>query len=326
MTKIAIIGAGLAGVSLGRLLASQHDVTIFEKARGMGGRMATRYTPSFEFDHGAQFFTVRDPAFQDFLAPYMLEQIVEPWSPRCVHWDGDSQDLTPTDARDIFVASPRMNNLVKAIATPLPVHRSTHIQHLEKTPQGWMIHDLDNYRYGPFDWVISTAPAPQSFALMPKAFIHHYRHLNANLRGCFTLMLGYHTPFETDFDFAKADNSVISSLCINNSKPKRSQENTCIVIQSNNQWADENINHDPHDMVAPLLAEAEEMLERPLGQFDFHAAHKWRYALCDRPLKAGFLMDQHQKLALCGEWCQGGRVEDAFLSAHHLAHSLREIL
>lgn len=55
--KIAIIGAGLSGVLLGQSLSPMADVTIFEKSRGVGGRMCTRYADPFYFDHGTQFFT-----------------------------------------------------------------------------------------------------------------------------------------------------------------------------------------------------------------------------------------------------------------------------
>ena len=59
---IAIIGAGMAGVTCARTLRQAgHKVTIFEKSRGLGGRMATRASAFGSFDHGAQYFTVRDP-------------------------------------------------------------------------------------------------------------------------------------------------------------------------------------------------------------------------------------------------------------------------
>ena len=60
--NIAIIGAGLSGLIAARELAKNNDVTIFEKARGVGGRMATRRANNlkfdgFNFDHGTQYFT-----------------------------------------------------------------------------------------------------------------------------------------------------------------------------------------------------------------------------------------------------------------------------
>ena len=86
MTKprMAIIGAGMSGLILARALAEFADITIFEKSRGVGGRMATRHvtTPdgtAFSFDHGVQCFTARTEAFQQFLAPYLASGRVTPW-------------------------------------------------------------------------------------------------------------------------------------------------------------------------------------------------------------------------------------------------------
>ena len=66
--KIAVIGAGLAGVSLAKNLADFADITLFEKSRGSGGRMSFRRAGPFSFDHGAQFFTARSEPFdQQFM-------------------------------------------------------------------------------------------------------------------------------------------------------------------------------------------------------------------------------------------------------------------
>ena len=51
--NIAIIGAELSGLSLASFLKDHAAISIFEKARGVGGRMSTRYTDDFQFDHGA---------------------------------------------------------------------------------------------------------------------------------------------------------------------------------------------------------------------------------------------------------------------------------
>ncbi len=64
--KIAIIGAGLTGLTLANRLNQHAEVTVFEKARGVGGRMTTRHADPFSFDHGAQFFTVRNKRFGQF--------------------------------------------------------------------------------------------------------------------------------------------------------------------------------------------------------------------------------------------------------------------
>jgi predicted NAD/FAD-dependent oxidoreductase len=62
--RIAIIGAGMAGVSAGRLLADRgHCVTLLEKSRGCGGRCATKRWEGHIVGHGAQYFTLRHTDF-----------------------------------------------------------------------------------------------------------------------------------------------------------------------------------------------------------------------------------------------------------------------
>lgn len=82
--KIGIVGAGIAGLSCAEMLgAAGHVVTVFDKGRGAGGRMATRGVPTpfgdVTFDHGAQYFTTRDPRFSVAVTGWQASGIVSPW-------------------------------------------------------------------------------------------------------------------------------------------------------------------------------------------------------------------------------------------------------
>ena len=79
MTKLAIIGSGISGISLASNLKSKLNIQIFEKSRGAGGRMSTRKTDLFEFDHGTQFFKIKTKEFRDFLSPLFLKNIIKHW-------------------------------------------------------------------------------------------------------------------------------------------------------------------------------------------------------------------------------------------------------
>ena len=63
LMRVAIVGAGLAGLMAGRTLAEAgHEVVLLDKGRSPGGRLATRRIGEATLDHGAQFFTVRSEA------------------------------------------------------------------------------------------------------------------------------------------------------------------------------------------------------------------------------------------------------------------------
>ena len=70
--KIAIIGAGLAGLTAAsHLISAGFRVDLVEKSRGAGGRMATRRETWASLDLGAQYFTARSPAFRAQVASWL---------------------------------------------------------------------------------------------------------------------------------------------------------------------------------------------------------------------------------------------------------------
>ena len=77
--RIAIIGAGISGLTLAQNLKHHADVVVYEKARGVGGRMSTRHVDPFYFDHGTHTFTARTKAFQAFLKPYRENGTIAEW-------------------------------------------------------------------------------------------------------------------------------------------------------------------------------------------------------------------------------------------------------
>ena len=119
--NIAIIGAGIAGITAARTLAKAgHHVHVFEKSRGAGGRMSTRQTEFGGFDHGTQYFTVRDKRFAKALLT--AQTVVRPWSANTVRVLDDKGRVlasAPPPTEPHFVAKPGMNALVGHWAEPL---------------------------------------------------------------------------------------------------------------------------------------------------------------------------------------------------------------
>lgn len=82
--RIAIIGAGVSGLTLARSLRQQYEVVVSERTREVGGRMSTYYSEPFSFDHGTQYFTARTRMFQNFLRTYMDSGVVRDWTGKVI--------------------------------------------------------------------------------------------------------------------------------------------------------------------------------------------------------------------------------------------------
>jgi renalase len=331
MKRIAIIGAGLAGLTLARRLDSKAQITLFEKSRGVSGRLATRRLGEFEFDHGAQYFTARSNAFQKFIAPFVTEGLVQTWQPRVLTLEQDKKPRERDWFEPHYVAVPRMNSLCKFLALDLDIHLERSITGVSKNADDlWQLHSADMVIPEAFDWVISTAPISQSITLFGE-------HLGSSVPGrnidiekvhmspCFSLMLGFGGAIDLPFQAAKVKNSAIDWIMVNSSKPGRSDKPT-LVIQSNNAWAQSHFEKDSQWIGDAMMEALEKLQLKSLPTPLVQSVQRWRYARVEQALEQDALLNRQHRLAACGDWCLSGRVEGAFLSAMSLAQQLESSL
>ena len=163
--RVVIVGAGICGLVAGRRLAeSGADVVVVDKGRSVGGRLATRRIGTATVDHGAQFFTVRTPAFQRQVDDWVDRGLVAIWS----------HGFTADDGHARYVATSGMNSLAKDLAVGLDVRCSTMafgIRPAADASAPWDV-AIDDGTVHPADAVIVTTPLPQAFALLADSGVH----------------------------------------------------------------------------------------------------------------------------------------------------------
>ncbi len=335
MKRIAIIGAGMAGLTLAHQLKHKAEVILFEKSRGVSGRLATRRLGEYEFDHGAQFFTARSEAFEQFIAPFIEQGVIAEWQPRVLTLEAGEKPYRRDWFEPHYVAVPRMNSFAKALAADLDIQLEITISALSAMPNGqWQLHTLEEKLPQVFDWVISTAPASQSIALLDQ----HLSVLSTDISSdtantlqdvqmapCFTLMLGFEQALNLPFQAARAKNASIEWIMVNSSKPGRTEPFT-LVIQSSNSWARENLERDLDWVKQTMRSDLEQLLDEPLPAVAVESLHRWRYSRVEQALERDAVLDWEKGLAACGDWCLSGRIEGAFLSANSLARQLEHSL
>lgn len=327
MTRVAVIGAGLSGLVAARELDEFSDVTVFEKSRGYGGRMATRYGSDFEFDHGAQFFIARSRKFQEFLEPLIAQGVVACWHAQfaelqrhtvaaTAHWD---------ESFPHYVGAPRMNAIGRHLADGLTMRKSTTVAQLDREANGWSLIDSDGNALGQFDWVVSALPAAQAKALGPADSLLSQLAAEVQMNACFALMLGFDQPPSLSWQAAMVHGADISWISVNSSKPQRAASFT-LVVHSTNAYADANLETDRGAVQNHLLAEASEITGIDCGRASFCQLQRWRYANAEKRSGPACLVDAELQLAGCGDWFRHGRVEAAFCSGLEVARKLRALI
>lgn len=324
MKQIAIIGAGMAGLTLAHLLKSSTKVTVLEKSRGLGGRMSTRYAGEYEFDHGVQFFTIKNPLFAEFMKPLIEHGIIKRWDARFaeIRENTITKQRQWNNAFPHYVGAPRMNVIGKHMAQGIDVQTECHVAEIEWQDNKWQLYDKEHKHIGSFDWVISTAPAEQARALLPAGFAHHKRLDSTHMLGCYTLMLGLPSAPTLAYDAAVVKNMDISWIATNSSKPGR-PEGFSLVVQATNRWAQAHMEDDIESVKNHMMQELEKVINQPIALPDYCTVHRWRYANIDAQNQSPYIIDTTSQLAACGDWCIKGRVESAFISAFYLAKELR---
>ncbi|MEM7729371.1 MAG: FAD-dependent oxidoreductase [Pseudomonadota bacterium] len=318
--KIAVIGAGMAGLTAARELSGGHEVVIFDKSRGVGGRMSTRYAGNYEFDHGAQYFTVADAGFRSVVDS--LGGAAGRWESRGLYIR--KGELTTDTGRPRWVGAPRMNGIPKALAEGLDIRLGRRVSSIAGKIGDLTLRFEDGSTEGPFDRVICTAPAPQAADLLPKRSSLQTILSEVRMHACFALMVGWPEPFDPGWDSLRVGDLPVSWIARNQSKPGRDTGFSTLVVHAAPDWSDSHAEADRDWVQSVLLDCASALCGRKLVQAPHIALHRWLYAYADQGVGQNCLVDPAHGVVLAGDWCVGGRVEGAYVSGLAAAARLLE--
>ena len=310
--RVGVVGAGMAGLTAARGLSDQgHEVVVVDKARGPGGRMSTRRHEDLSFDHGAQYFTARDPRFLRHVMAWLERGLVHEWNAR-IATIGDRDNNKKSQRTDRFIAVPGMSAVCSELAGELPDCRfEWAVRKLERLENGWVL-TSDEDRSLECDALIIAAPPDQASALLADPEVDELVE-GVQMMPCWALMLVLQEPLLKDHDAAFINHGPLSWVSSQASLPERPPANAW-VLHANPEWSATHLEKSA-DEIRDLLLET--VRELPLVQpftVESAVAHRWRYALAKQPLKSGAIWLKSKNLALAGDWCHGSRVEGAFLS------------
>ena len=318
--NIAIIGAGLSGLTAAHALKDKANVSLFDKSRGVGGRMSTRYAGSFEFDHGAQYFTARDARFQSAVELAIRQGHVAPWSGRAFYQK--ESGLVADTGGDRFVATPRMNSWAKELAKGLNITLGARVSRLIRSNAQWMLEFEDGASRGQFNYVICAVPSVQARDLLPADFSGMAAIEATQMNACFALMIGLEEHHDFGWDGLRVNDNINAWLAMNSDKPARNQNVTTLMIHAAPDWSNTHAGADRHWVQTEMQASASHLCGINIAAAPHKALHRWLYASVSVSPHQDALYDPALGLVACGDWCNGGRVEGAFLSGLAAAKAL----
>lgn len=299
-TSILIIGAGVAGAMAGRLLADHgHPVRLLDKGRGAGGRMSLRRIDRWRFALGGERFALDAPELSCWRQLWLRDGVLEAT---------DDGRLAPTTGA---------NGLVRHLLADADVQFGSRVTGLRRHQGRWEAHDQQGRALADADTVLLALPPIQAAELLRPHLPDSAEHIGSiAMAPAWMLLCGFHTDAGPVPANSNADDGVLAEH-----HSRTLPDGGCaLVARANRGWSEAHLEATATDAEAALWqalrARCESLPEAAIRQ-----VHRWRYAEAAEPA-SGIGWVAELGLGWCGDWCQGGGIQGALLSAQALAARL----
>lgn len=297
--KIAIVGAGLSGTNLYRLLKSKaFEVMVFEKSRGAGGRCSTRYIEDKLIDHGTPFFKATHPLFEDFCNTLVEKNIL-------------------TKQEQYYYPTQGMNKICSTQIQKQDLLSQTKIISAVYKNKKWELSDENQNKYDGFDVLILTIPAPQILQMninLDEKIMHSLE--NIKYDSIATLMVYSHAILNLN-NPALHNNKHFKKI-IDNSMKYNYENFSSYVFHLNEKISNEKVFTNKEEVQEYMIDLIDALCGEKIEE-DFHIiSHLWKYAFVSQRLESEYLYDKKTHLGICGDFFKFKDLEGSFLSSFKL--------
>lgn len=304
-----IIGAGIAGLMAARALQDAGArVTVFEKSRGFGGRLASKRVGDAVFDQGAQYFTVKDPRFAAWVEKFERAGVVERW---------------PGGVHRRYIGHPSMTAVAKFLAEGLDVKRDHKVTALGCCDDHWCV-DVEGHGCMRAERIILTAPVPQSLALLRAGEFVVPEPLAGRLAAltydpCLALLVTLAGRSRLPLEGVQRTTGAVRWAADNQTKGV-SPNVAAVTLHLSPEFSERYYGQTDSEVLELVRAEAEDVIGAPIAGATLH---RWKFSYARTTDAEPFVWWPEEQLGFAGDAFGGARVEGAALSGLALAERVK---
>jgi predicted NAD/FAD-dependent oxidoreductase len=310
ITSCLIVGGGITGLITATFLQRKEiNVTVLDKGKGIGGRLATRrmsHENSVEgvFDYGAQYFSASDPRFQVWVDDWLKHGVIKEWC----------QGFGKSDGKPRYCGVNGTRGIAQHLAQDLDVYPNTKV--VEIGYDGVWLVKTENEQQYQAEMLLLTPPIPQTLDLLDASLMVlpldvRFTLENITYHRCITVLALLEKPSKIPAPGGIALEDNYLTWLADNHQKGISPNGYAVTLHANPSFSDDYWDSDDAEIAYKLLSAAADYLDSPVIKYQ---VHRWRYSLPKTFYPEPYLALSEIPLLMAGDSFVAPNIEGAVLS------------
>ena len=320
MIDFCILGSGISGSTIANLLSKKYSVHVFDKARGPGGRSSNkRLKSNLSFDHGVQYISPKSKLFTKFIQNLYKKNILKTWDENHLDFTFEKKPFSSK-----YIGKKANNDLVKYNLIGIKQSFASPIIKINFKKYFWEI-TLKNGCVHQSKSLILTCPYPQLKKLAKNYLDKKLLKLKIQMQPNITVMIAFKNQKNPPISSIKFDDDMMAWAANENSKKRFNSSINLWTLQATLKWSKKTINRYKTDnsIMEKLINRFVKLSGFEKKKIIFKKIHGWKYSYNFEKTPYLSVWNKKYNLGICGDWLNGPKVENAWLSAYDLAKKIK---
>ena len=316
MIDFCVLGSGIAGSTIANLLSKKYSVHVFDKARGPGGRSSNkRFKKNLSFDHGVQYISPKSKSFIKYIQNLHKNKILKSWDDNHLDFTFEKKPFSTK-----YIGKRANNDLVKYNLRNIKQSFASPIEKIDFKKFFWEI-TLKNKSKYQFKSLIVSCPFPQLKKLAKNYLNKKILKLKVQMQPNITVMIALKNQKNLPISSIKFNDDILAWAANENSKKRFKSNINLWTLQATLKWSKKTINKYKNDksIMEQLIKRFVKLTGLEKNKIIFKRIHGWKYSYNYEKTPYLSIWDKKNNLGICGDWFNGPKVENAWLSANDLA-------